>query len=120
MNTFVISIGSNLPDGQRHVEKAIEWLRSIGHSCESSSIYSTPSINGDGTLYFNAVLRGIFPWNPEAMSERCKDYEASCGRIHIKGMPVIIDLDVVMFNGMVLRPKDASRSYFKLGYSELL
>lgn len=120
MNTFVISIGSNLPDGQQHVEKAIGWLRSIGHSCESSAIYSTPSISGDGTLYFNAVLRGKFPYGPEALSERCKQYEAACGRIRVKGKPVVIDLDVVMFNSLILRPNDASRSYFKLGYNELL
>lgn len=119
MNKIILSLGSNLADGQAHVAAAIEWLESVGCQCEVSSIYSSPSINGDGTMYFNAVVRGLFQCDADELSVKCKEYEATHGRVHVKGMPVSIDIDVVVCNDCILRPKDASRYYFTRGVKEL-
>lgn len=119
MREYVISVGSNVPDGQTNVLRAIDYLRSVLTNVEVSSVYRTDSINGDGTLYCNCVVRGRSDLESAEMEALCKDYETRSGRMRtVKGV-VTIDLDVVMVDGVVVRPKDASRYYFTKGFDEL-
>lgn len=119
MSEYVISVGSNVPDGQANVMRAIDYLRSILFGAEVSSVYRTDSINGDGTFYCNCVVRGRSDREPAEMEALCKDYEAQCGRTRAVKAVVTIDLDVVIVDGTVVRPKDASRYYFTKGFDEL-
>lgn len=118
-NRFVISIGSNSADSAVRVGRAIEHLESVLSEMRSSSVYRTPSVCGDGTIYTNAVVSGLSSLDAEEMDRVCKAYERECGRKKGKGEPVVIDLDVVIINSEVLRPKDAARSYFTIGLSEI-
>ncbi|MCM1348144.1 MAG: 2-amino-4-hydroxy-6-hydroxymethyldihydropteridine diphosphokinase [Firmicutes bacterium] len=119
VNEYVISIGSNVPETARgYVESAMRFMENLLAEAKSSSVYSTPSVNGDGTMYFNAVVKGFSPLDSAQIQQACKDYETASGRT--KTAPyVVIDLDLVMANGCVVRPKDASKSYFTIGFNEL-
>ncbi len=118
-NRFVISIGSNSADSAVRVGRAIEHLESVLLQMRSSSVYRTPSVSGDGTTYTNAVVSGFSCLDAEEMERVCKAYERECGRTKEKGVTVVIDLDVVIINSEILRPKDAARSYFTIGLNEI-
>lgn len=118
MSRYVISIGSNVSNRELRVGEAIDYLTALLGSAKASSVYHTPSINGDGVDYANAVVAGDSNLDVAEMDALCKCYEAEKGRVH--GHDVVIDLDVVMCDSAVLRPKDAERSYFTRGYEELL
>lgn len=119
MNHYVISLGSNVDKAREAVECAIARLSTLLDQFKQSGIYSTPSVSGDGTFYCNAVVSGFSSLSPEEMSALCKDYERQCGREPMAHTAVVIDLDVVICNDEVLRPKDFARSYFTIGFSQL-
>lgn len=114
-NTVYISIGSNLSNGAEHIENAFGFLRDNYENVVCSTIYSTPSISiGDDSIYFNAVasceVDGV-----ESTNIDLKAYESRCGRI--RGMKdVVIDMDIVIADGQILRPRDYDREYFQIGY----
>lgn len=118
MNCFTISVGSNSNRASLAVSEALHFLESLlKHVCRSS-VYTTPSVSADGTTYCNAVARGYSRLSLEEMDAACKDYEMKCGRV--RGAKIVeIDLDVVVFNSCVVRPRDAERAYFTIGVSQL-
>lgn len=101
------------------VEETISFLQEVFSESKVSSVYRTPSINGDGSMYANAVFSGLSSMSDDEAESLCKSYEKAKGRSRIKGDAVVIDLDVVMVDDTVLRPKDYSRGYFTKGFREL-
>lgn len=121
-NKYFISIGSNCPKGDVNVAAAISFISTILVECDFSDIYSTPSISvGDNSTYFNAVGCGWSELDTLNMQMKLKEWEISQGRNHSdKSKNVVIDLDLVIANQDVLRPKDFAREYFQIGYKQLL
>lgn len=118
-NTVYISIGSNLSNGAENIENAFGFLRDNYENIVCSTIYSTPSISiGDDSIYFNAVaccdVDGI-----ESLNIDLKAYESRCGRIRGQ-KDVVIDMDIVISDGQILRPRDYDREYFQIGYNQIL
>jgi len=116
---YVISIGSNDVDAVRRVLLAIDYLRSVLKDFRQSSVYSTPSTKCDGTYYKNAVVAGKSSLTIEEISSLCKAYEHREGRVRKPDANVVIDLDVVMCDDDILRPRDAAQEYFTIGFGEL-
>lgn len=117
---YVISIGSNSNDAFANVGKAIEYLCRILDEPRSSSVYTTPSIKKDGSIYTNAVVEGFSDLDFGAVDLLLKKYESDNGRIHDAFSKVEIDLDIVIAGNEVVREKDYSRDYFTIGFKELL
>ena len=117
---YVISIGSNSNDAFANVGKAIEYLCRILDEPRSSSVYTTPSIKKDGSIYTNAVVEGFSDLDFGALNLLLKKYESDNGRIHDAFSKVEIDLDIVIAGNEVVREKDYSRDYFTIGFKELL
>ncbi|MDE6489082.1 MAG: 2-amino-4-hydroxy-6-hydroxymethyldihydropteridine diphosphokinase, partial [Paramuribaculum sp.] len=112
-------IGSNVEDADLQVERAISHLRAVLSDMRWSSVYRTPSVSGDGSFYSNAVAAGFSSFSSSEMERICKTYEAECGREKGDGKHVVVDLDVIIANSEILRPKDAARSYFTIGFDEI-
>lgn len=119
MAEYVVGIGSNCGDSDLRVAVAIQFLESLLSEFRHSDIYRTPSTKADGTYYSNAVASGHSHLTPQEMAAVCKEYERREGREKSAGAPVVIDLDVVMADGEVLRPRDMAQSYFIIGFNQL-
>ncbi len=114
-----LSIGSNLPDGAVHINRALDFLRENYSDVDCSDIYSTPSVTiGDDSVYFNAVAKCTVN-DINALNAELKCYESECGRVRGQ-KSIVIDLDIVITNDEILRPRDFSREYFQIGYTQIL
>ena len=119
MVQVVLSIGSNLD--RNYVVSAINWLRNIISNPRFSGIYTTPSIHGTGDPYVNAVVIGKTRKSFEELNQLLKDYEKEQGRdneARERGI-VPIDIDIVIWNAEVVRPRDYCQKFFQIGFLEL-
>ena len=118
----VISLGSNIAEAERKLRDAIGRLKEVGRDIVVSEFYHTPDISGSGVMYLNAVLKGRFMMDAASLHDECKTMELSLGHRKpssgAKG-EVAIDIDVVTFDGEVLRPVDYGRRYFTIGMEYL-
>lgn len=121
VSTAVLSIGSNAPNRHDMMACCKLWLKRTFEPTACASAYSTPAINGKDADYLNtvAVITTTLPM--AELSAVLKDYEKQCGRTpESKLLGVIpIDLDIVMWNGTVVRPNDYKQEYFQKGWREI-
>lgn len=120
-HTAVLGLGSNSVDSERQMRQCIQWLTASFRSVMASTVYSTPALNGVDADYLNAVAVVVCDVDCQEFNARLKRYEQSCGRTSESkkhGM-VPIDVDIVLFDGRVLRPADYGRYYFARGWDEL-
>lgn len=121
MNTLVIGIGSNSADRQQQMTEAMKHLKTLFCDVRVSSIYETPALNGKDASYLNAVAIANTDMELLEATSALKIWEKQCGRTpesKLQGS-IPIDLDIVVWNDVVLREKDFSYSFFTKGYKEL-
>ncbi len=118
MNKVVVSLGSNSTDRAERMSAALEWLASGLQQQRDSGVYETPEFSGRYPDYLNCVASGFTPLDFYTLNSRLKEYERASGRTPASKVTGIvpIDLDIVVFNGEVLRPGEFSRDYFTIGY----
>lgn len=120
-HNVVLSLGSNHGDRKANVLSAVEWAEAILDFCCVSSVYETEEIHGKGSPYYNCVIGGTVDVSYENLTESTKRYELDNGRdsrARNAGL-VPIDIDIVVWDGEVIRPLDYSQNFFKKGYSEI-
>ena len=118
---YLLSLGSNCPDGELRLRRAEEWLRERFADVETSGIYTSKALNGASPDYFNMVARVTSPLSVTDMISAAKAYEASCGRTpagKLRGR-VEMDVDIIAAGPTILRPEEYTRSYFIRGLSLL-
>lgn len=120
-NAVVLSIGSNSADRETQMTNCIAWLRGIATLTKLSSVYNSPASNGKDPDYLNAVAEIATALTHPELTKLLKDYERQCGRTpQSKALGSIpIDIDIVMWNGEVLRQKDFAQYYFAKGWNEI-
>ncbi len=103
-----------------HLDTIVRLIKEAWRNAEVSEAYTTPDATGrSDTLYTNAVVRVSSHASPFDMDARAKALEARMGRTRIPGAPILLDLDVVVCDDEVLRPRDYERDYFVRGYERL-
>lgn len=122
MNRFIISIGSNSVDRHDRVEKAVAYLMAITAVERVSMIYETEPWGGGDKEYCNCVILGSASMDLERLSALAKEWESTNGRDEAsrKAGIVPVDVDVVVWNDEVLRPRELEREYFLKGYREII
>lgn len=120
LHTITVSVGSNLPDAHERVLAALQWLHSLLGQLRATDTYCTPARRG-GSTYCNCVACGITALSAQELECRFKAYELEQGRNEAMRARhlVPIDIDVVVFDDVVLRPADYGRPYFSLGWQQL-
>ena len=114
-------IGSNCGDREANVAAALQWLSHILSDFRHSPIYATPDCRGGHREYMNAVGVGLTEYDPAEFGLRCKEYELSCGRTSAARAvgDVPVDIDLVVYEGQVLKEKDYRCEFFIKGYLSL-
>lgn len=115
-----IGLGSNTPDREAQIKDAIDHICDYLSRASVSTVYESPAINGKDAPYLNAVIHGLSPVGSPALISFLKEWERDKGCTESAPGEVPIDLDLVIFNSRILRPKDFERHYFNRGYRELL
>lgn len=115
----VLSVGSNCRYSE--VGKAMEWLGNILDSCRHSHEYLTPALQGYGDPYTNAVVAGVTSADYSEFETMLKRYERERGRDECarERGDVPIDIDIVIWDGEVVRPRDFRQDFFQTGYRAL-
>lgn len=121
MNILVISIGSNSRDREWQMKHGIEWLKHTLSSTQVSTTYNSVAINNRDADYLNAVMIGKTKKSLDDITTLLKQYETVCGRTPASKLEgcIPIDIDIVMWNGDVLRQRDFAQQYFQRGWQEL-
>lgn len=115
MPRYIISLGSNLPEGDTEVEEAIKWLAGIFSLISTTPTYNTPDAHDQSKpRYTNAIATITCDLDAAELTKRLKSYEISRGRKPGTGS-VPIDLDLVCRDNEILRPRDFSAPYFLEG-----
>lgn len=122
MNTLAISLGSNSKDRSIQMNDAIQYLNSIFEGVLSSTIYETKELNGKDAPYLNAVAVANTHLSIVEATNLLKEWESQCGRTTESKLigDIPIDLDIVVWNGEVVREKDFSCDFFTQGYLQLV
>lgn len=122
MNTLAISLGSNSKDRCIQMDDAVQYLNSIFDGVSCSSIYETQALNGKDAPYLNAVAVANTHLSIVEATKLLKKWECQCGRTTESKLigSIPIDLDIVVWNGEVVREKDFSCDFFTQGYLQLV
>ena len=118
---FVVTLGSNVSDAADRVAEAARWLSEIFGSILLSDIYITRPLSGVGADYANAVASGRSSLTQTQITALLKEYESQCGRdenARRRGS-VPIDIDLIFYGELCLRPAELSRSYYRIGAYQL-
>ncbi|WP_304479094.1 2-amino-4-hydroxy-6-hydroxymethyldihydropteridine diphosphokinase [uncultured Muribaculum sp.] len=121
MTAFVVSIGSNVLEHEAMMSRTVKWLEEQFDDVRVSEIYETPEYSRRYDPYFNCVASASTCMSLDDAVKLMKEWEMKCGRSlqsKITGK-VVIDLDIVIWNDSVVRPKELSRDYFLRGYRML-
>lgn len=121
MKKVIIGIGSNVEPRELNVTDAIGWLGTVLDSLEASTVYATRPEGSARYPYANAVVAGLTDLSKSEITAMLKDYEIARGRTpRFKALDIVpVDLDLVVYDGEVLRPGDFDALYFTLGYNQI-
>ena len=113
MNKLVISIGSNSKDREWQVENCIKWLKSKLSGVSHSEIYNSAASNGKDPDKCREDFAEI--------NKKLKDYESVCGRTPLSKQTgeIPMDLDIIIWNGEIVRERDFNQEYFQTGWQQL-
>lgn len=128
MNQFIILLASN-SEAKKNMTDARNCLSmffsegirfSENHWSAAVVKEGTVAPQGENSMYLNAVCVAQSERSLDDVQGLLKQFETEMGRIRgvdAQGQ-VAIDLDLVEWNGEVLRPKDASQDYYKVCLSD--
>lgn len=119
MHCYILGIGSNCGDRRRNVTEAIDWLGGLLAKMTVSDIYETPAVGESSPLpYENAVVRGYSPIRIPELERVLKAYEMQHGRDEAsrRRQEVPVDIDIVCCDACILRRRDYSQTFFRIGY----
>lgn len=115
MPRYIISLGSNLKNGDEEVRRAIGWLSGETALKGITPTYTTADIHGDNKpRYTNALAMAECELSAEDFNHLLKEYELSRGRV-AADPSVVIDLDLVCRDNEILRQRDYCAPYFVEG-----
>ena len=120
--TVVLGLGSNCGDRYMSLKSAYRRLLDILDCPVCSSMYETPAVGEHAVgSYINAVVCGVTNLPSERLDSILKNLERAAGRDENarKRGEVPLDIDIVIYDDIVIRPRDYDQRFFQQGYQEL-
>ena len=107
-NRIILSIGSNVGDRLKNIERSLEELSTICEIKITSSLYdSFPRIYEDQDNFFNLVLEIDYKKTPQDLLKDIKKIEKSMGREEtFRYGPRLIDIDIIFFNNIEIQDEE--------------
>ncbi len=119
-NRAVICLGANVPDASERLEAASEFLGAVGVVNKATPKYLTaPEYAGDVAPYLNRVVELHTTVTYETALRMTKDYQTRVRELAQAQPFVAVDIDIVIWNGAVVRQGDAAAAYFRQGLAML-
>lgn len=120
MRSYYIGIGSTYLENEKKIKMLLRTSLPF-NTLTFSSFYESDGVGCSTPLrYLNAVVRiETFVSVPEIVHS-LKEIEREAGRTPLNKRDIPLDLDLVLVEEKVLRPKDFSQSYFQKGYQEVI
>ncbi len=123
----IICIGSNFGKRKEIVRNAIEELQHHFEVIKVSSLYETPAIGNNSShtelpSYINAVISCNVEVDAlERLESMLKEMEKKAGRdLEARRLgKVPLDMDIVIFNNNIIRPRDFNQKFFKIGFQQV-
>lgn len=108
MGLVWLSLGSNLGDRVRNLERALERLRGHLYIEAISSVYETQPVEvHDQPWFLNIVCQATTPLKPRALLEWLLELEAKLGRRRGERYgPRVIDIDLLAYDDRVIDEPD--------------
>jgi 2-amino-4-hydroxy-6-hydroxymethyldihydropteridine diphosphokinase len=104
-----ISVASNI-DPERNIEAALACLAEVSPVMEISRFYLSPAIDRpDQPDYVNGMVRIVGSWTPHDLKfSVLRPLEQALGRVRTEDRYAArtLDLDIVLFGGLVIRERD--------------
>jgi 2-amino-4-hydroxy-6-hydroxymethyldihydropteridine diphosphokinase len=115
---YYFSLGSNLGDKWSNLQKAIAFLKRMGHLVSLSSIYLTTPVNmpDETEIFLNLVLSVDSCLHPQEMLEKIKRYEKRTGRMESPSgyQPRTIDIDIILVDDLIVEEKNLTIPHPKM------
>lgn len=116
MNRATLCLGANGPDADAQIASAAGLLYAMGTAAASTIPYLTePEFAGDVAPYLNMIIVLDTALDYEELLLSTKHYQDETRRAAACAPFVAIDIDLVEWNGTVMRPADAGSRYFRKG-----
>ncbi len=120
--TTLICFAANTPNRLEQIERAIEAVKQYAQIVHVSPPYDTPA---EGSIpqpnYLNCVATITTTLSQSMLQEQFKKIERQLGRTPLSKQEgaIPIDLDIVVWRGVVVRPRDWQSTYLQLGVDQL-
>ena len=120
MNIFQILLASN-SDAEKNMTEARERLRKVfpldiwfSKNVESKAVNKEGKIALDASTYLNAIFLANTGLPLDSVQSMLKAMEVEMGRKKGNAFGLVaMDLDLVVWNGEILRPWDVAQSYYQ-------
>lgn len=121
ISTAIICVGSNVPSRVSNINNAIDTLKSHCDIIDCTMPYECPDDSGLGAPYVNMVLKCHTRTSLQTFRNLLKDLEKQFGRNSSSKQSGImpLDIDIVVWQGMVIDSYEYSRPYFRIGLERL-
>lgn len=120
MNDAVICLGGNAPCSSSLIDAAETFLSTIGTVVAKSGVYSSAAeFVASDSDYLNEVLVLRSDLDYDELHKSSKAFETDLRAVHAHAPLVSIDIDIVLWNGEVMRARDAASAYFIAGLKKL-
>ena len=118
---YYLGLGSNDGDRELHLQNGLNYLAEICDNVYTSTHYASPALHQGDVHYLNSVAVVEFAGDKSELDillKKCERLEGRDEAARAEGR-VPLDMDIVIANGEIIRPKDFARYFFRRGYEEL-
>ena len=117
----VLLLGSNAGESRAVIEAAMRAVTERMGAAVFSEVYESEDATGRGPAYLNVVARVETAMDADSLRDESKELERRAGRKagDKAAGRVPLDVDVVIYDGAVLRPADFAAAHFRRGFAQL-
>lgn len=112
-NRIIIMLGSNAGDRRANLDRATHALRDCVSIDDVTADLDNPDITGAGADYLNRLVFGRTALSAAALDTALKELETCLGRDRTTPRTVIIDIDTVIYSGIIVKPKEYASLPFR-------